>query len=1050
MLVRVTKTVRDKGRLVAPDQVESLIKADTEGRKADWYCSPFFYGDDALAHTEKNNGSIAGYDREVWTDTLYWDLDSKESLELSLQAAESLLDYLFHLKDDFQKSVEVYFSGNKGLHVILRTLNKFTPHEVFNICSKIASEAGVSPAIFDTSVYNITRIFRIANTRHQVSSLYKVQIKLSELSSSDLDEKKIRELAKKPRYDVDEIAKPVEAEFLKERYKSKASSQVTNMKMFENGATTEEAANIVVPEGAKRCFYLIEKGHIPPGMSNSALLALAADCKMNRNMDRDQTAMILNLAMQRRQAIYPDADHKSEKQIDNEILKEVYSDKWRGGVPSCKKSEFLQQICGKGQGCCLVKPAPVLTTMGVDTLIENYKKYALEAPEVYPQFGIKWLDDKVRLRPRNFSIINGANGCVDADTEFLSPTGWKRIAEWSGEEVMQYDAKAGVSSFVKPEAYIKLPADELLEFKHPYGLDQVLSPEHRVLYYSSRGNLQVKTAGEIAEKINKNSNGFAGSLPTTFKVSTPGLDISESDLRLQVAVIADGYFASKTNWCVVRLKRERKKVRLEKLLKDSNIPYKKTECLGKTEVGYHRYNFYAPFRLKQFSEYFYQASQEQLEIIAEECLYWDGCESMGTFSTRDLVNAKFIQYAFSASGYRSSISTTVRESGIDYTVNRTKQTLVGLRSKNLKVNTIKTTDGYKYCFTVPTGFLVLRRNKNLFITGNSGKTSLATQLIDNLNRQKLYHIFFSADMADTSLLEKLGARYTQYDQFQIEEAFQKVTKPNANPTQKDQDIVVEVINKLKAALPYTIFDFKSTLMSDEIQATIQGVEQAQSIKITLAIIDYAGRVSSEHDNAYMNATQNALDANTIAKKCDCHIVYISQISREQGDHIKPLRTSRVSRDSGAWEENATIVLNIWRPLGFDPAIDRYIHLFIGKNRGPGVSDEHVMKFSGKEGSFRELTDEEYLDYRALCEEINGDEDKKISHKLHVPYREGFDPRTPDEVRSQNSSFDKSRFTKHNEEDDESDEQYERRTRGEGYNEKEVQASKNRRQFRRDA
>jgi len=651
------------------------------------------------------------------------------------------LDYLFHIKEDFQHGVEVYFSGNKGLHVILRTFNKFTPHEVFNICSKIASEAGVPPTIFDTSVYNITRIFRIANTRHQISGLYKIQLKLSELQSKDFNEKKIREIAKKPRLNVDEIAKPVEAEFLKERYKSKVTSQVTNVKMFENGATSEEAANIVVPEDAKRCLYLIEKGHIPPGVSNSSLLALAADCKMNRNMDRDQTAMILNLAMQRRQILYPDADYKSEKQIDNEILKEVFSDKWRGGVPSCKKSDFLQQICGKGQGCCLVKPAPVLTTMGVDALIENYKKYALEAPETYPQFGIKWLDDKIRLRPRNFSIINGANG--------------------------------------------------------------------------------------------------------------------------------------------------------------------------------------------------------------------------------------------------------------------------------------------------------------------SGKTSLATQLIDNLNKQKLYHIFFSADMADTSLLEKLGARYTQYDQFQIEKAFQRVTKPNGNPRQQDQDIVAEVVNKLKSALPYTIFDFKSTLMSSDIQSTIQGVEQAQNIKITLAIIDYAGRVSSEHDSPYMNATQNALDANTIAKKCDCHIVYISQISREQGDHVKPLRTSRVSRDSGAWEENATIVINIWRPLGFDPNLDRYIHLFIGKNRGPGVSDEHVMRFSGKEGSFRELTDEEYIEYRDICKRINA-ENKLVSHKLYVPHREGFDPRTPEEVREQNSSFDKRKFINHNEEDDESDEQYECRTRGEGYNEKELQAAKNRLQFRRDA
>ena len=87
--------------------------------------------------------------------------------------------------------------------------------------------------------------------------------------------------------------------------------------------------------------------------------------------------------------------------------------------------------------------------------------------------------------------------------------------------------------------------------------------------------------------------------------------------------------------------------------------------------------------------------------------------------------------------------------------------------------------------------------------------------------------------------------------------------------------------------------------------------------------------------------------------------------REQGDHIKPLRTSRVSKDSGAWEENATVVLNVWRPMGFDPGVDKYIHLFLGKNRGPGVSAEHVMWWDGKEGSFRKLTDDEYEHYRRL-------------------------------------------------------------------------------------
>jgi len=256
---------------------------------------------------------------------------------------------------------------------------------------------------------------------------------------------------------------------------------------------------------------------------------------------------------------------------------------------------------------------------------------------------------------------------------------------------------------------------------------------------------------------------------------------------------------------------------------------------------------------------------------------------------------------------------------------------------------------------------------------------------------------------------------------------------------------------LKSALPYTIFDFTSSLKSDLIEKTIRETEAAMQIKFHLAIIDYAGRISSEHESAYMNATQNALDANTIAKRCDVHMVYISQISREQGDHIKPLRTSRVSKDSGAWEENATVVLNVWRPLGFDPGVDKYIHLFLGKNRGPGVSSEHVMFWDGKEGSFRELSDEEFEHYRRLCDEYNASPDRPTTHKLIAPHREGFEYRDSEDIKASNSAFGSK---PKREQDDESDEQYERRTRGENYSEeskqKGLQASERRRQFRTDA
>ncbi len=54
-------------------------------------------------------------------------------------------------------------------------------------------------------------------------------------------------------------------------------------------------------------------------------------------------------------------------------------------------------------------------------------------------------------------------GCVDADTEYLSPTGWKRIADYAGSAVMQYFPNSGIGTFCcNPLNYIVNKCDEFL------------------------------------------------------------------------------------------------------------------------------------------------------------------------------------------------------------------------------------------------------------------------------------------------------------------------------------------------------------------------------------------------------------------------------------------------------------------------------------------------------------------------------------------------------------------------------------------------------------
>mgnify|MGYP003393568529 FL=1 len=667
MYIRITQTVKDRGVLVRPEELEATVT----DRKKDWYRSPFIYGEDALAYWEEHKHSIKGYSGKVWTDTLYWDLDCKEDFSKAQDAAVKLLEHLEDL--GLADGVETYFSGNKGVHVFLKTKNQFTPEQTSAICYNLAMKAGVDQKVFDTTVYNVNRIFRIVNTRHQESKLYKIQIDPSLLF--DMDEKEIRDLAKEPQPTLAGVD-AVEATKLIEDYGKKKeaiknnvvslSSLLNRGKAYPPG---EEHPEIELseefqddfnpmncPRGKRRCIYVLENGYFGPGTRENALIRVAAYYK-GRNYTYEQNFAVLNKALERRALLYPDASEPKEEDT-HRILKEVYSDDWKGGTYSCRSTsqnpdKFLQEKCDVGNGPCGDEHAPVnpIAVTDITGLVSQYVDYGNEALKEYPKSGIEWLDKKVRIRPRNFSLINGANG--------------------------------------------------------------------------------------------------------------------------------------------------------------------------------------------------------------------------------------------------------------------------------------------------------------------SGKTSLMNNIVISLNKQKIYHIVFSLDMADTSLFEKLGATFTDYSQEQIESAF--------NVNTRNDRIVKEVSEALMTNLPYTLFDFTSAADARHLESTVNRLKKDLGIDIRVAFVDYAGRLIGDNDNEYANSSQNALMANDIAKRTDTHFIFLSQISRENGDHTTALRSSRIAKHSGAWEENATFILNVWRPFGAGlDGVDNYMHVYIAKNRS-GSLGEHVFWWEGKQGQLREMDVKEFREYKALCE-----------------------------------------------------------------------------------
>lgn len=366
---------------------------------------------------------------------------------------------------------------------------------------------------------------------------------------------------------------------------------------------------------------------------------------------------------------------------------------------------------------------------------------------------------------RRAFVLNSL-GCVDSETEYLSPTGWVKISEYVGGEVAQYHPESKSVEFVQPDKYVKLPCHEMIKIKTKYGVDQLLSPEHRVLLEakSNKSKTEVLPAAELfsrheawaqGNKIKKSASKIGYSeacIPVTFNAPDgAGIALTDAQLRVQIAVIADAHFPNRTAKCVIRLKKERKKIRLRKLLQDAGIEYTDVASKAKSAPGYNVFSFIAPWRTKHFDSRFWSATVQQLEVVCDEVMHWDGNVSdvkpTKRFSTFVKESADFVQYAYAGTKRTARVLENTRfrrgKEETEYVVHvRSSGDALMLagsgKSGKLSVmDVVPSTDGFKYCFMVPSTFLLFRRNGCVFASGNTGKTLATLYAYDYLKKAGL-------------------------------------------------------------------------------------------------------------------------------------------------------------------------------------------------------------------------------------------------------------------------------------------------------------------------
>ena len=131
----------------------------------------------------------------------YTDFDCEENPDKARKEAVALVKTLMNDYRIAEENIEIAFSGMKGISILIS-------HEVFNVEARadlpliwkslikhLISKLNLKTV--DTKVYERRRLWRLLNSKHQKSGLYKIPLTLTELEKLSIEE--IKKKAVKPR-----------------------------------------------------------------------------------------------------------------------------------------------------------------------------------------------------------------------------------------------------------------------------------------------------------------------------------------------------------------------------------------------------------------------------------------------------------------------------------------------------------------------------------------------------------------------------------------------------------------------------------------------------------------------------------------------------------------------------------------------------------------------------------------------------------------------------------------------------------------------------------
>ena len=396
-----------------------------------------------------------------------------------------------------------------------------------------------------------------------------------------------------------------------------------------------------------------------------------------------------------------------------------------------------------------------------------------------------------RLHPR-FKLTATVTGrlacsdpnCYDDKTEILTKRGWIPFPELRDDDsVAQYWAESKAIDFTVPlSVYRAHYKGDMVSLQNQH-LDLLVTPNHRCLVYSRRGNLaKVYEAKDYPSDYKQPYAGtFAGG----------DLRLTPAEVSVLCAIQADGHIMKLG--VDFSFKKERKYRRLIEALTAAGMPFRDqtaTQTTGRFRVlvldGPDLQRFLTLLDYKQFTvPLVLSFDKETRDLFNKEVNHWDGCVTRDNqYTSVERQNIDAVQASMNLSGIRAYAGV---HSNVGWSIYQTN------RDYSMTTNTKKETvpyNGMIYCVTVPSSYVVVRRNNRSVISGNTqnvptrGSIAVAKQ-IKALTEAQLGNVLIQLDFsqAEVRWLGIMAADENLKEKYETAERLKKELK--ADPDNKE-------------------------------------------------------------------------------------------------------------------------------------------------------------------------------------------------------------------------------------------------------------------------